>query len=164
MGKVAQGDFGKIVLDDVTRWSVSRCEVKVGASLVASARFFFKVMQDQFLGDSDFPCLILGFRSDATNSGIWRNKSLCACEVDAAWCDRLSYARDGDGMGFETLKRICDVLPVGAKSGRACVAMLEKHLASIECPSWRTHLDAKEELKGYYFYMYTSDTGWTQFG
>ena len=70
-GWVSQKDFGKVVLDDISQWTVSRCEVKTGASLMASAWFFYATVRERFHDpEGDFKVSLVGARMDATNSGI----------------------------------------------------------------------------------------------
>lgn len=43
MSNISQADLGKVILEDLSAKTVSRSEMKCGASLVASARHHFEV-------------------------------------------------------------------------------------------------------------------------
>ena len=44
MSNTACADLGKVMLDDISWFTVSRCEVKAVASLLASTHLFFRVV------------------------------------------------------------------------------------------------------------------------
>ena len=90
--------------------------------------------------ESDGLVCIHSFKSDATNSGIWQRRSLVALELESAVLfpeglpqhlgQSMSRSSIPKGAGFDipgffTLfhccKRVSDVLPVGEKTGAACL-------------------------------------------
>ncbi|CAE7765228.1 unnamed protein product [Symbiodinium sp. CCMP2592] len=122
-GNVACADVGSMLLEDITRWTVSRAETRAGSSLVASARLFFHGLYDEIVKPKRFSLVIHSFRQDATNSGILKCSKLAALLLQTAYLS-VNDGDDGDGLSkeilrewrfdeiFESIIRVADVLPV----------------------------------------------------
>jgi len=112
MTMVACHDVGCLLLDDVSRWTVARAEVRCAAALVASAHKFYAVTNDLRT------ISVHAFRADATNSAIWQRRKLQALELETFTVDDLgdindNIVTDADVLDLcMTVKRISDLLPV----------------------------------------------------
>ena len=137
MSNIACADLGKVMLDDISRHTASRCEIKAAAALLASTHAFFDGMRAYMV--SQRPSFgVNAFRSDATNSAIWQRRKLCALELETAYLQTtdLKQACSSLGDSLVKIKRIADVLAVTSGSGAGAVGMLSRHLDSLHCPLW----------------------------
>jgi hypothetical protein len=67
LSNISCGDFGKVLLDNVSKWTVARAEVRTGNALMASHKLFFQTVRDSIYGPVDACSLfVCAFRSDAT--------------------------------------------------------------------------------------------------
>lgn len=164
-GNVAGADFGHVLLDDVSRFTVHRCEVKAASALMASAHSFYAPVWAWLNDDTDFNLTTHAFRSDATNSGIWQRQKLCALELESAYLEELPASRDFSWdwqFLFNHQKRLADIQPVADGSGPGTIGMLLKALSGLGCPTWQDLLDQDESgkpVRGIHWYCFTSDCG-----
>ena len=130
-------DLGKVILDDISGSTVSRCELKCGAALIADAQLFMEIMkhsmQDQ--RNTGFGIFLHSYRQDATNG---RDK-VVALELHSSYVSNFQEDGENDlSWGhFCHLKRLADLGVVGDESGAGCVGITLRGLKSLGCPSWR---------------------------
>lgn len=95
-GNVAALDFGSTTLDKVSRQTVVRAEIDTSAAYLAavraahldSASIIRDLLPTEGRRDDDDPLLLLclhSVRSDATNSCVWQDSKLQACEVESGY-------------------------------------------------------------------------------
>ena len=101
LSHIAAGDFGALLLRDISAATVLRAEVKTGAAIAASMKHTVQdmlavapssvgasgVSLDDDLSDVSFShdawnLLFISLRADATNSSIWRREKLHVTEVE----------------------------------------------------------------------------------
>ena len=157
LSNIACGDLSLVLLDDASRWTIARAEVHAGACLLASARSFHTDMSNELQsleqgvpsapsidtsrsesgGGSGMAVSIHSMSQDATNSGIWQKRKLCALILDSAFCPSLP--REGDSADFKTyfnsMVCVADIQPVGGSTATATVGLTHKMLGSLGCPS-----------------------------
>lgn len=153
LSNIATSDVGLILMMDLSRWTVCRAEIRAAACLNASAQRFWQVWREQLRSTSQhdsFSVTVVSYRQDATNSAVWQRSKLQALELEAGYIYisalkdedlQLDGDDDGPAMGlpeFTRIKRLADVIPVDNGTGKATVAMTEKMLQSLGCPTWRT--------------------------
>ena len=149
----ATADIGAILLEDISRYSVSRYESRAGTALVASSRLFYSSLYDDLTAPSDamqhFQLVLHSYRQDATNSGILRGSKLAALILHSA---TLKNAVTGTGTGdaswghtsfafddwYEPMIRVADVLPVESSTSSDTVAQTLKQLDGLGCITWKT--------------------------
>ena len=138
MSNISQKDLGKVILEDLSKQTVSRCEMRCGASLVASARNHFDVMNATVFHERNngYSLCFTAYRQDATNG---RQKT-CALELDHAYVADVSADEEVHLTWdhFHRMKRLADLMPVGDESGEGCVGITLRGLTSLACPSWRS--------------------------
>ena len=146
LSNISCEDFGRTIADDISAKTVSRCEMKAGACLIAGARKFYEVMLDQVLHkqNSGFSLCFHAYRQDATNGRVKH----CALELESAYISNVS-AEEGQVLQwghFTKIKRLSDLVPVGDETGPGCVGITIRSLASLGCPCWRklTGMQSKE--------------------
>ena len=107
LSNIAQSDIGYVILDDVSQWTVSRCEVKTGAALIASARLWFNQLAHDIFSTkaSGYSTSVIASRQDATHG---RNK-VAAMELQA-----VSHLFQGHQQGWVPV-----VKPLGLTVGTA---------------------------------------------
>ena len=150
MSNCAAQDLGLVILEDTSKSTVLRAECKVGAALIASSRAFFeRWWQEIYDGPalaeagSPMPCALsfLHYREDATNH---RHKMM-ALELEASYViaheHQLEQVTQND---MWTIKRLADVVPLTDGTGLGTLAMSEKLLSSLGCPTWRHFLKQHE--------------------
>ncbi|CAE7722009.1 unnamed protein product, partial [Symbiodinium necroappetens] len=147
----ATADIGAILLEDISRYSVSRYESRAGTALVASSRLFYSSLYDDLTAPSDamqhFQLVFHSYRQDATNSGILRGSKLAALILHSA---TLKNAVTGTGDAswghtsfvfddwYEPMIRVADVLPVESSTSSDTVAQTLKQLDGLGCITWKT--------------------------
>lgn len=149
---ISTSDIGITLCDDVSRWTVARMEVRVGACMIADAWNFFRAWRVAACTEKPVdlePVTIISFRQDGTNSGIFNKSKLITLELEA--CYRLdipassndpgrdhsaSYVADDLFQSWQKLKRLSDVQIVKSGTGLATLALTEKMLDSLCCPHW----------------------------
>ena len=131
--QIACQSLGSTLLIDLSGQKVARSEIKTGASLVASMRRTLADMIEScvFMGmdrmsmpsmahiDNDdagslafqpgpWSLCIFSFRSDATNSSVWKRESLHVCDLDVGWvcCSRAVHQFDAD-HAFRIKRCLC---------------------------------------------------------
>ena len=131
--QIACQSLGSTLLVDLSGQKVARSEIKTGASLVASMRGAIADMVQScvFMGmdRTSMPSMahidtgdagslafqpgpwslcIISFRSDATNSSVWKRESLHVCDVDVGWvcCPRAVRQFDAD-QAFRIKRCLC---------------------------------------------------------
>ena len=137
MSNISQKDLGKVILEDISAQTVSRCEMRCGASLIASSLNYFDLMKTRVLDERNlgFSLCFYAYRQDATNG----RRKVCALELDHAYLSNLGddEARVLRWEHFHRLKRLGDLMPVGDESGLGCLGITLRGLHSLACPSWR---------------------------
>ena len=137
IGNVSCALLGHVVLQDLAGCTVSRCEVKTAAALVAHSQMFYEQLQHSFQ-IADFPdqCLAIhAFREDATNSGIWRKSKLSTIEIESFFTTNMSSVDVAIKNGH-TIRRLGDVQRVADSSGMGTATLCWKQMQSIGCPTW----------------------------
>ena len=139
--------FGSTLLEDVSQQTINRCEEKVGTSLLAAMRKFHKDSEldrkrvpqreedyhddgdavgggSSEITDSDFAPLSLAihaFRSDATNSQVWRkNTKLMSTQLESGYtmlCNGMSSDIDALDAAISRAKGMADIVVVDQGTG-----------------------------------------------
>ena len=137
IGNVACSLLGHVVLQDLSGCTVSRCEVKSAAALVAHSQMFYEQMMHTFrIATAPAQCLsIHTLREDATNSGIWRKSKLANMEVESFYTTNISSLDVAIKTGH-TIRRLGDVQRVSDSSGMGTTTLCWKQMQSIGCPTW----------------------------
>lgn len=139
LSNVACADLGLILLDDASRWTVARAEVRSGAAVVAAARAFHKEMLAEVSASSSGLCVHY-LTQDATNSAIWQKRKLTALILHTAYLPSLPDSTGSSNFvfswkSFQALQRVADVQPVGDATAASVVGLCHKMLQSVGCPS-----------------------------
>ena len=128
MSNIACSDLGAVLLeDDINRWRVARCEVSAAAAMMASARHYWECESQALRDNVKFGLSVSSITSDATNGGMFKRSKLSTCEVDSTF---LGWERDSAGglvPVAHSMKRYCDVVPVGYSSTEGTMSVLLKH-------------------------------------
>eukprot|EP00959_Pyramimonas_sp_CCMP1952_P305372 6390485-Pyramimonas_sp.AAC.1 len=171
MSNVSCADFGPTVLCEVSRQTVARAELRVGAALIAHAVNFGRCAT---LPSGPPPpplpsptCArqvrVFSYRSDATNSGIWQRQKLVALELLSYAVDIPQTADDAAhgpmgvewmGRAVRWMKRLSDLQAVTAGTGEATFALAQKQLAALGAQLFSETCSA-----GVRWYVTTSDQG-----
>ncbi len=127
--QVASNDLGSILLDDITRWSVVRCELDLAAAILCSARYFHTALLEQLQSEdassrrpdglpSVGQLVVTTFRGDASNTNLNMKGTVhvmevtsMVCEVSAMRLDTPLLPQTKHGAWF------ADVLRVRGSSG-----------------------------------------------
>ena len=159
-GNSSARDFGRIVLEDLSAQTVLRCELEGAASYMASLRSFHRraiadLVHSPAVGGK-LALAIVSYKSDATNSSVWRQAKLHAAEIMGIYMEDLeAYARDADQVewarGYTDLQKVEDATAAGTH------ALLLNSLKSFEAPL----LDPtrSDPLPYVLLHMYCSDGG-----
>ena len=151
LSNVSCADLGLVILDDASRWSVARSEVRAGAAATASMREWHAgMLQEMFHPDGaeDFNLSLHIVSQDATNSGIWQKRKLIALLCHSAYLVSLpSKFRWSWNDMFREIRAIADVQPVEDGSGRGSVSLTTKLLKSINCPTVHDLIAKHAKLK-----------------
>ena len=155
MSNCSAQDLGLVLLEDTSKNTVLRAECKAEAALIASSRAFFERWhQDVYDGPTiseSSPAVaftFLHYREDATN----HRQKMMALELHAAYT--ISKAEDLDQVTFDdflSIKRLADVVPVTDGTGLGTLAMTQKMLSSLGCPTWQHFLEkhaARQQQSG----------------
>lgn len=159
VANVASTEMGLSIMVDVSRWTVTRAELKTAACLVASSRLFWRYWYEQIWSSSQsspdspedtFSCTIVHYSQDATNRAIFNRQKLQSVIVEghyvvvsqtkakaqnnAAGTKTNSFAH----VNWQSIKRLSDVLPVVDGTGKATAEMSHKLLSGLGCPTWRS--------------------------
>ena len=168
LGNCSAEDLGLILLDDASKQTVLRCECKAAAALLANSRLFFQSWEQDVrpLGQLGFTDVVhdsarvhetcseytsfffAQYREDATNSSTHRQK-MSALELDCRWVtveteDELESLQV-QPQSFNSLLRLADVVPVHDGTGPGTLALCDKMLQSLGCPSLQKFLRAHRE-------------------
>lgn len=139
LSNISTHDLGFVILDDASRWTVMRAELKASACFVASSRLFFERMHHDLFSVTNtggFSVSFVASRQDATNG---REKVACA-EIEAAYADNMQASEIG-GMTWQHFHHICrasDVLPIEDETGHGTIGFSLKAHNSIGCPTYVT--------------------------
>ena len=141
---IAAADLGKVLLDDVSRYTVCRAEVLTASSLCIAAKAYYSDVSAK-AAKSDFSIILHSVMSDATNSNIWKKQKLHSCIVKSLCCTEMPPVLSGDyksdivevSKRCVYLKRVADVLPCTDGSALGLLALLDKQFKSIGCPTWQ---------------------------
>ena len=151
-------DVPLVLLDNASRWTIARCEVKTGSSLLASCQAFHDAMRQESFPptpmDSNvgvdvvdgprpaqgrFNLTVHVISQDATNSAIWMKSKLCALILHSAYLTDTTLAdvfhKWDFRKQFDSLRMVADVQPVGDGSSVGTLALTVKMLQSVGCPS-----------------------------
>ena len=151
---IASSDIGITLCDDISRWTVTRMEVRVSACMVANSYQFFRCWKEHACNEEQNewqPVTIISFRQDGTNSGIFNKSKLIALELEASYKLDIPSSDSSDGQrsicdyechdtlqNWRRIKRLADVQVVKQGSGPATLALTQKMLESLGCPHWGT--------------------------
>ena len=103
-GNAATSDVGAMLLEDISRFTVARAEVKAGTCLVASARIFFHWVYSELTGPKipdSFRLVVHSYRQDATNSGILKRSKLNALILHSAYLRQTDHLDDPSWKRWE---------------------------------------------------------------
>ena len=157
----ATADIGAVLLEDISRYTVTRAEGRAGAALVASSRLFHNMLyEDLVYNDGSFHIAVHSYRQDATNSGILRGGKLAALILRSAFLKENGQdAEDGRGeppswssdewtldSSFDHCIRVADILPVKESDSSTTVAQTLKQLQSLGCLTWKD-VQSRPELQ-----------------
>ncbi len=148
LSNISCSDIGLTLLDDISRWTVARMEVKVSACMVSDAvKFFDAWKSDKLLSraNNSEAVLIASFRQDATNSGIFNRSKLIALELDASFTCTLVPSGAYEAPKWHRLKRMGDVQVVKEGTGAASLSLTKKMLNGLGCPLWKGDNPTKED-------------------
>lgn len=140
-GNCAQEDVGSMLLEDISRFTVSRAESRAGSALIASSRLFFHAMFHELTtpvdgSGRDFRVVFHAYKQDATNSGILKGSKLVALILRSAYlrervpdqdCQEPLCGFKFDDY-FDSIERVGDILPVVHGDSEATAAQTLKHL------------------------------------
>ena len=151
LSNISAEDLGLVTMHDVSKQTVLRAECRTGAALLANSRAFFQefLHYDSQMDDSSLSFLVVQYRQDATNSSKHRQK-MSALEIDASFAI-CSSAAEMDALSpltMNRIRRLADVQPVhsGYETGAATMALSQKMLESIGCPTWDHFLNERNLL------------------
>ena len=148
LSNISCSDIGLTLLDDISRWTVARMEVKVSACMVSDAvKFFDTWKSDKLLSrPNNFESvLVVSFRQDATNSGIFNRSKLIALELDASFTCTLAPSGAYEAPKWHRLKRMGDVQVVKEGTGAASLSLAKKMLSGLGCPLWKDDNPIEED-------------------
>ena len=99
--QIAAADFGIVALCDVSKQTVLRSECMTGAGVVKLMQVFVAEGLGRALDarSDNWQLFGTGFRSDATNSNIYRRKKLHVLEADVLFLAHYDKLREGDFDG-----------------------------------------------------------------
>lgn len=151
-GNTATADIGAILLEDISRFTVARAEIKAGTALIASSRLFFHAMYQDIASRTlgTFKLAIHSYMQDATNSGILKGSKLAGLILRSAYLRESVPNDQGDCSGlmpgwefefdnyFATLVRVADVLPVHGGDSLTTASQTLKQLEGLGCWSWKS--------------------------
>lgn len=153
MGNCATADVGAMLLEDFSRFTVSRAESKTGSALIASTRLFFHSMFQDLASTNmgSFKLAIHSYIQDATNSGILKGSKLAALILRSAYLkqqlpeDDMNTTDANIGVGmefnfdqwFDSITRVADILPVIGSDSSVTAAQTLKHLEGLGCFTWK---------------------------
>ena len=141
LSNIACADLGLVLLDDASRWTIARAEVRTGAALLASGRAFHRSMMEEIAQEPSDGALSLHIHfitQDATNS---LKRKLTALILHSAWCQLpsdMDVDYSFDWKRFQTFHGVADVQTVSDSSAVATVGLTDKMLESLACPSIKT--------------------------
>ena len=160
-GNAATADVGMMLLENISRYSVSRAETRTGTALIASSKLWFHaIYQDlaSLSGESGFTVCFNSYRQDATNSGILKGSKLGALILHSGFLRKPlggDVGRDGKALTgddvdlgsvdsrfdiddwFECRVRVADVLPVQSGTSESTVGQTLKQLDGLGCLHWK---------------------------
>ena len=78
ISNISSEDFGKVIMTDLSRQTVTRCEVIAGNDLLANARLIFNWWHSRLADceSGDVHVFGISWIDDATNSGVWQRRKL----------------------------------------------------------------------------------------
>ena len=91
LSNIAAGDFGAVILTDISRQTVTRYELVAAASRICSSRHWYCEQGSRLAelltnhpGDA-IPVVCHSIRSDATNSTVWQNSKLHGTQISSTY-------------------------------------------------------------------------------
>ena len=147
VGNASAQDLGLILMVDVSKQTVLRAECRTGAALTADAQLWFLERRQELEETSNDSSststtfFFLQYREDATNKQKNREK-LTAMEAHASFAVAANESELQSLVAddFTSIRRLADVLPVHCGTGPATLALCNKMLQSLQCPSWEWFL------------------------
>lgn len=150
-GNASTADVGAMLLQDISRYTVSRAESKTGTALIASSRLFFQSMIGELTSTINFFLDIHSYKQDATNSGILKGSKLGALILRSSYLKQqppdeqeehpppAMFESTGWNLDdwFDSIVRVADVLPVVGSDSGTTVAQTLKQLEGLGCPTWK---------------------------
>ena len=139
LSNISCQDFGRVILTDISSRTVARCEMKVGASLIASARLFYNQMAQALHlppceAHGAWSLCVHAYRQDASNG----HKKICAMELETMYIANVHPETTSlQWSDFKCLKRLADLLIIEDESGPGSVDVTLRGFKSLGCPSWR---------------------------
>jgi hypothetical protein len=140
MSNISTESIGKVILQDVSYRSVSRCESKAGAALMATSKAHFEQVQHEIstIEAGSWMLCFNSYRQDATNERRKRSTLELHSGFITPSDRRASTRKDTttwDQDGF-SLTRLSDVLPISDETAAGTVGFTAKALKSLGCPTW----------------------------
>lgn len=162
-GHCAAADVGAMLLESISRWTVTRQEVRAGAALIASSRIYFHWLYTELTSSavgSTYKVVFHSWRQDATNSGILKGGKVCALILHSAFLRENVAFDPGNGIDskkgfvgsdfdfdcadafvfdehFESHVRVSDVLPVHGATSEITASQTLKQLEGLGCITWK---------------------------
>ena len=97
---VAAADFSMLVMEDVSKQTVLRAECMSGAAIIHLMRSFCSeglgVALESAQSPDEWSVFGVGYRSDATNTNIWRRKKLHVLEARVLFLSSPQKLKEGD--------------------------------------------------------------------
>lgn len=149
LSNIATADIGAVLLQDISRYTVTRSECRAGNSLVASARLWYNYVYGEITtgGNDSFSLVVNCFKEDATNSNILKGAKLAGLILRSGFLKESESMADNGFQSscadwrfedwFEEIVRVADVLPVDGSTSEATVSQTLKQLECLGCISWK---------------------------
>lgn len=112
LSNISSADFGSVIVDDVSRWTITRAEILLSCALQAWSHDWHARREQHhadFVNDEDESewCLAVHVsRADATNSRVWHQSKLMAAEVESFYTDSYEV-RDHDTFTAACDRHVC---------------------------------------------------------
>ena len=177
---ISTEDIGAVLLKDLSRFTVTRAEVRAGTALVASSRLFFHSLYHDLVSPgkvSEFRFAFHSFKQDATNSGLMKGSKFCALVLRSCYLRKTIPGQETTGSDIEwddfdvddwveTLVRVSDVLPVRDGSSEATVSQTLKQLDGLGATTWKKIAEEPflQDTNILHWFMSTTDAGPNEIG
>ncbi len=135
---ISSDDLGRVIMEDISRKSVTRSESKAGAALLATSRMHFEQMREELsnLTETSTAVCVYAYRQDATND----RKKRCTLELDSSYSifDPKVSVKFMGGFTSSEIRRLSDVLPISDETAAGTMGFTVRALQSLGCPTWET--------------------------